>query len=314
MPPVSTHPSPSFQWLRGQPAPTTLGERFAGVIDGLRHAIAGNRIVTAPLLYVIQVWLGRKRQRLLALIEAIQAGTLQQRVSRAGRPMRRPSAPPQTGHDSAAPDAAGQDDAATGEAASPRPPVRDAILANLMRMSGMTEPPGLPRGFGMLLRLGSRHAEEFAETLRALLADAEMQGLIAAAPGPMGRELRPLCHALGIGEPPIPPAPGNPRTPSDGSAAVGPKAAVDGAPEGAAAPSEATDPVSPVHIPDPPDDAPPQVAPPAAPQPANPYGTGTMPSHAMTPAPAPGAWDPEGRWSTRPRNVTIAGRKPLWTP
>jgi hypothetical protein len=73
-------------------------------------------------------------------------------------------------------------------------------------------PPGsrnrLPGEFAWLLKLVPEAAAS-ASQLQFLLADPEIAALIATAPVPMGRALRPLFWMLGLRPPPIlaPPAP-----------------------------------------------------------------------------------------------------------
>jgi hypothetical protein len=55
-----------------------------------------------------------------------------------------------------------------------------------------------------------------AEWVRTLLAEPEMAALLAAAPGPMWRTLRPLCRMLGVERPAMlapPPRPATPKPP-----------------------------------------------------------------------------------------------------
>ena len=75
----------------------------------------------------------------------------------------------------------------------------------------------LPRGFAWLVRLVPASSCG-AGQVQALLADPEMEALIAAAPQ-IGRSLRPLCHMLGVRPPPIlrrpPPASPTPPRPAE---------------------------------------------------------------------------------------------------
>jgi len=73
----------------------------------------------------------------------------------------------------------------------------------------------LPRGVAWLIKLVPEAAAH-ASRLRSLLADPEMLALLAAAPAPMRRPLRSLCHMLGVEPPPMlaPPARARPKTPA----------------------------------------------------------------------------------------------------
>jgi hypothetical protein len=62
-------------------------------------------------------------------------------------------------------------------------------------------PDPLPKKFGWLLKL-ERDAVVHRTHLERLLRDAEIAALMAAAPASMGRELRSLCHVLGVTPPP----------------------------------------------------------------------------------------------------------------
>jgi hypothetical protein len=72
------------------------------------------------------------------------------------------------------------------------------------RRPGQAPPPRskLPRNFGWLLKLVP-DAIGYRSQLENLLRDPEMAALIAAAPGPMAKTLRPLCRMLGLPPPPI---------------------------------------------------------------------------------------------------------------
>jgi len=60
----------------------------------------------------------------------------------------------------------------------------------------------LPNGFAWLVKLVPASAV-FGCHLQHLLHDPEMQALIATAPIPMGKLLRPLCRMLAVTPPPI---------------------------------------------------------------------------------------------------------------
>ena len=60
----------------------------------------------------------------------------------------------------------------------------------------------LPRRFGWLKSLFSLDSVYHVNAFHPLIhEDAEMQAIIAAAPGPIGRALRPFCHLLGLAVP-----------------------------------------------------------------------------------------------------------------
>jgi hypothetical protein len=70
----------------------------------------------------------------------------------------------------------------------------------------------LPTQFGWLLPL-LPGAGGFSQQLDRLLREPEVQALIAQAPEPMGRLLRPLCRMLAVVPPPILARPRRPGTP-----------------------------------------------------------------------------------------------------
>jgi hypothetical protein len=71
----------------------------------------------------------------------------------------------------------------------------------------------LPKNFGWLLKLVPE-AVGYRAQLEHLFRDAEMAALLAAAPAPMRRPLRSLCHMLGLRPPPIlAPVPASPERP-----------------------------------------------------------------------------------------------------
>jgi hypothetical protein len=80
---------------------------------------------------------------------------------------------------------------------------------------GQKPPPPnkLPQTFGWLLKLVPE-AVQYRGQLEHLLRDPEMAALLAAAPVPMARALRPLCRMLGLAPPDIlaPPPRARPRT------------------------------------------------------------------------------------------------------
>jgi hypothetical protein len=81
----------------------------------------------------------------------------------------------------------------------------------------------LPQKFGWLLPLEAQ-AVVYRSQLQYLLRDPEMAALLAAAPVPMGRVLRPLCWMLGLTPPPILARPRKPRPPRPASAKPEPPA------------------------------------------------------------------------------------------
>jgi hypothetical protein len=78
----------------------------------------------------------------------------------------------------------------------------------------------LPQKFGWLLPL-LPGAGGFSQQLDTLLRDPEVQALMAAAPEPMGKILRPLCRMLAVVPPPVI----APRRPAPRKPAAKPKAA-----------------------------------------------------------------------------------------
>ena len=79
---------------------------------------------------------------------------------------------------------------------------------------GQPPPPldPLPQTFGWLLPLVP-DAVGFRSQLEYLLRDPEMAALLAAAPAPMARTLRPLCRMLGVTPPPVLAAPAKAHPP-----------------------------------------------------------------------------------------------------
>jgi hypothetical protein len=95
---------------------------------------------------------------------------------------------------------------AAGVAAGRYSPRRRAVPPR--KRPGQAPPQNeLPQTFGWLLPLETQ-AVVYRAQLEHLLRDPEMAALLAAAPIPMGRALRPLCRMLGLVPPPIlaPPA------------------------------------------------------------------------------------------------------------
>jgi hypothetical protein len=70
-------------------------------------------------------------------------------------------------------------------------------------------PSPLPQGFAWLVKLMPEAAAAGTQ-LQCLFAEPEMAALLAAAPAPMARALRPLCWMLGVTPPPILAAPARP--------------------------------------------------------------------------------------------------------
>jgi hypothetical protein len=80
------------------------------------------------------------------------------------------------------------------------------------RLSGPRRPPTitrprrpgpLPREAGWLRNLLPEEAPNLAGNLYALLADPATAAVIEAAPGPLRRPLRSLCHMLALDPPPV---------------------------------------------------------------------------------------------------------------
>ncbi len=95
--------------------------------------------------------------------------------------------------------------------------IRDGryVPRHRQKAAGPPPPPGkLPKEFGWLLKLVP-DAIGYRGQLEHLLRDPEMAALIAAAPVPMAKALRPLCRMLGLLPPPIlaPPTPKRPAPP-----------------------------------------------------------------------------------------------------
>ncbi len=82
-------------------------------------------------------------------------------------------------------------------------------------------PAALPRNFGWLLRMVPE-AVGFRSQLDHLLREPEMAALLAAAPAPMARVLRPLCWALLLKPPPVLARPRRPPPPDPEPPALAP--------------------------------------------------------------------------------------------
>ena len=159
------------------PAPAlALARTFAGILTGLRHAIAppaAKNPLLAALALLLWPRLNRLAARFTRLAGRVAAGT--------AAPRRR----------------ALQPSAARPSAARARKPYRR-----------------LPRRFAWLVRLVPE-AAAFGSQLQYLLATPEMADVLAAAPQ-AGRLLRPLCRTLGVRPPPVltpPPRPARPPKP-----------------------------------------------------------------------------------------------------
>jgi hypothetical protein len=159
------------------PTPT-LADRLLRISWGLMRSVGEKERETGwPLAFAVTSYIQRARNRILAVIAHVLAGTLRPIRPRAPRP------------DGAAP-------------VPRRPPVIRPPY------SEATPPPPLPRGFACLLPLMSAHAGVHRHYLMVLLDDPEMRAVLAAAPR-IGRILRPLLHRLGLKTPPglLPPPP-----------------------------------------------------------------------------------------------------------
>jgi hypothetical protein len=83
--------------------------------------------------------------------------------------------------------------------------IRDGryVPRHRQKAAGRPLPPDpLPKKFGWLLPLVP-DAVGYRGQFENLLRDPEMAALIAAAPAPMAKTLRPLCRMLGLTPPPI---------------------------------------------------------------------------------------------------------------
>jgi hypothetical protein len=89
--------------------------------------------------------------------------------------------------------------------APPRPPIDRPPIDRKPR-----EKNPLPRKFGWLVKLVPE-ATCYGSQLEYLFRDPEMAALLAAAPAPMGRALRSLCHMLGLAPPAVIALPAGPR-------------------------------------------------------------------------------------------------------
>ena len=157
------------------PDPRPPIERFALIMELLCAAVAASNrprkpfgrlfaAVAGPLIILIWTRLRRITRRFTRLVARIQAGRPRRRTT----PRPAPPAPPP---------------------ARPPRPRKPAPAQNL------------PQGFAWLLRLVPETTHGRSQ-LYHLLADPEMQALIAASPE-AGRILRPLCRMLGIRLPPV---------------------------------------------------------------------------------------------------------------
>jgi hypothetical protein len=182
MPP--TAPTPGFD----------LVGYFAALIDILRTKLAErgsapDPLTRAPIIPTTIVvpaygWLGRTMQRFTRLVAQYQAGKL---------PKPRPRAEP----------LAGTDLAPTTPPSTPQPPILPFRLSYQR----------LPQARAWLVPLLQHHAGAAGCRLRHMLAQPEMQALIAAAAN-LGRLVRPLAHALNVPRPPSLQRPKRVRRPS----------------------------------------------------------------------------------------------------
>lgn len=165
--------------LLSRPRPVTLAERFAWNIRAIREALAmraakgvfadiAGPAHAIPFAYAICIRFGRILNRFNILLEKRRNGI--------PPPKPRPSR-------------------AKPRDAKPRP-------AEPATPPDTTRTPALPRRLGWLPGLVPEILG-FAGNLRLMLAEPEMEALIAADPR-VGRILRPLCHLLGFNPPPTP--------------------------------------------------------------------------------------------------------------
>ena len=169
--------------IRPKPGPL-LSDRFGAVIDGLAYFVtwyAKRNPATQPIHFVLWGRLLAIAARFTKLSARMAAGQLRPRNPDRVRPPA-PDRPP--------------------ESSSERPPGR-------VRKPAWSS--GLPRGFGWLARAMPGSAV-FGSQLNALLAEPEMQALLAATPQ-AAKLIYPLCRMLAVEPAPKPPRPRAPRKP-----------------------------------------------------------------------------------------------------
>ena len=174
-----------------QPAPPAPADRLASVIDLLCRVVAA-QIAGRRLAGPLIILICSRLRRIGTRCAAIATRLRTGRLRRRAAPRPRPAPP----------------------AARPQRPHR---------------PGPLPQGFAWLLRLVPETAGG-ASQLRHLLAQPDMEALIAAAPQ-AGRPLRSLCRMLGVRPPPglkparsAPPAAPDPPTANPPAPAAAPLA------------------------------------------------------------------------------------------
>ena len=170
-----------------QTAPLTPERILSQPLDWLMIMLERRRIksqgtwITQLLVMLIQTRITNSRQRFYRLVERIRAGEFRPRKPAAPRP------------------AATQASAPPPDKPRRRPPK-----------------PGDPmfKKSGWMLRLmPGPEAGHSQLALQTMLADPEMAPVLAAAPGPLWRELRPLCFMFAVRRPAILAPPPRPRRP-----------------------------------------------------------------------------------------------------
>ena len=176
---MSSPPPNSLSNSLANPLANPRAGRFARIVAALRQAGAAcgcQRFAARQKLPGKPAILRWSRLRRLAARFVVPAArAAEPRAGAASTAARRTRRPPKT---------APQD-------ATPKTPRRDRTRPPPLRLTG---------GFGSLLRLLPEAAESASE-LRALLADPDMQALLAMDPR-LVRELRPLCRMLAVALPP----------------------------------------------------------------------------------------------------------------
>ena len=193
------------------PDPATPEGRFASLIRSLLAAIgAHTRTLPGWLCLLMHVRVSRLGQRVARIFERLRAGAYRAPPPRAPAPSGPAPSEPSPSEPSPS------EPIPRAEPQRPRNPIPETIAPLV--------PAGarLPGGFGWMNRLlPFNHRIYFgaacAGALRRLLQDPEMQATLRAAPT-LGRQLRPLCHMLGVALPDylkLPPRPHRPqrRTP-----------------------------------------------------------------------------------------------------
>lgn len=159
--------------------------------------------VPGPLIQLIWLRLARIRARVETVLEQIRTGKLRTRPPGSRRRSRQAAAIPATG--------------------IPPTPEPDAKPAAPEPSAAPPAGPRLPHGSAWLLHLALWDSVAFANHMRLLLLEPEMQALIAAWPQ-LRRALQPLRRMLGL-EDVIPPAPHRVAAADRGPRAVKPGSA-----------------------------------------------------------------------------------------